>query len=140
MWILFALLSAISAAAIPIFSKLGLNHLDSTAATTLRSIIMTIALVGFALATGKFRGMQLADFSSREWSYLLMAGLAGAISWLCYFAALRLGPATPVAGLDRLSVVFVLIFAALFLGDPITWKSALAIALMTSGGVLLVLK
>ena len=140
MWILFALLSAVSAAAIPIFSKLGLKNLDSTLATTIRSTIMTITLVLLALSIGKFKGMQLNEIGSKEWMYLLLAGFAGATSWLFYFAALKIGPATPVAGLDRLSVVFVLFFSALFLGDPITWKSALAITLMTSGGVLLVLK
>lgn len=137
MWIFFALLSAVSAAAIPILSKLGLSGTDSTLATALRSIVMTIVVVTFALITGKFKGLQPADWGGREWTFLILAGIAGAVSWLSYFAALKLGPAVPVAALDRLSVVFVLLFAALFLGDPISWRSALAITLIVSGGVLL---
>lgn len=140
MWIFFALLSAVSAAAIPIFSKLGLSGTDSTLATALRSIVMTVVVVSFAVFTGKFRGWQPADWTGREWVFLILAGIAGAISWLSYFAALKLGPAVPVAALDRLSVVFVLLLAALFLGDPISWRSALAMTLIVSGGVLLVWK
>lgn len=134
-WILFALGSAVAAALVAIFGKIGLSKVDTTLATTLRSIVMAVLLVGFSVVMGKFSG--LATVHRKDALYIILAGVAGAISWLCYFVALRMGPASGVAALDRLSVVFVLIIAVLALGEQLTWKSGLGAVLVVVGAVLI---
>jgi transporter family protein len=134
-WILFALGSAAGAALVAIFGKIGLSRVDTTLATTLRSIVMAVLLVGFSLVLGKFSA--LGTVQRKDALYILLAGVAGAISWLCYFVALRLGPASGVAALDRLSVVFVLIIAVLVLGEHLTWKSGAGAVLVVLGAILI---
>ena len=79
----------------------------------------------------------MRGLSGRTWLFLLLSGLATGLSWLCYFRALKLGPASKVAPVDKLSVVFVLVFAACFLGESVTWKTGLGAALITAGAVVL---
>ena len=117
MWILFAFLSAFTAALVAIFAKLGLREVDATLATTLRSLIMAVFLVGAAWALGKFDGFSMNALSGREWGLLALAGIAGALSWLFYFFALRDGSASAVVAIDRLSIVFVVLLAAVFLAE-----------------------
>ncbi len=137
-WIIFALLSAITAALVAIFGKIGVSNLDSTLATTIRAIIMALFLVGASLLLGKFKLLSTID--SKALTFIILAGIAGALSWLFYFLALKLGPASGVAALDRLSVVFVLIFSVLFLAEKLTFNSALGAILITVGAILMVLK
>lgn len=134
-WILFAILSAVFAALVAIFGKIGISNLDSTLATTVRAVIMAIFLVIVSLALGKVRLLTTID--SRALLFITFSGVAGAISWLFYFLALKLGPTSGVAALDRLSVVFVLVLAVLFLGESLTWKSGVGAALLTAGAVLM---
>lgn len=136
MWILYALLSAVAAALVAIFGKLGLKGIDPTLATTIRSIIMAGFLIIASLALKKFQGFSFDDLSAKAWTLIALSGVAGALSWLFYFIALKLGPATKVAVLDRLSVVFVLILAALFLGEALKWKSVAGVVLMVLGALL----
>ena len=137
MYRIFALLSAVSAAAVAIFGKIGLSKVDTTMATAVRSIIMAVLLV---LATVVLKKWNLSQIDNRAFIFIFLAGLAGAISWFFYFLALKMGPATAVAALDRLSVIFVIIFAALFLGESLTLKSALGGILILAGAVLLTIK
>lgn len=137
-WIIFAILSAIFAALVAIFGKVGISGLDSTLATTVRAVIMALFLVVVSLILGKARMLLAID--SKALLFIVFSGIAGAISWLFYFLALKLGPASGVAALDRLSVVFVLALAALFLGESLTWKSGLGAALLTAGAVLVSVK
>lgn len=137
-WIVFGLLSAVFASAVAILGKLGLKGLDTTVSTTIRSIIMAGFLFIITLATGKLSN--LGAFTGRPLWYVVASGVAGALSWLCYFAALKLGPTTAVAGLDRLSIVFVLILSAIFLGEALTVKNVIAVVFITIGAVLLVWK
>ena len=139
MWLLYALLSSLTAALVAIFAKLGLKNIDSTLATTVRSLIMALFLVTVSLVLNKFRDFSLSSFSSREWLLIILAGIAGALSWLFYFLALKTGLASPVVAIDRLSLVFVVILAALFLGEIFTWKSALGASLMGGGALLITL-
>lgn len=134
-WILFAIGSAAGAALVAIFGKIGLSKVDTTLATTLRSVVMAVLLIGFSLVLGKFA--HLGTVQRKDALYIVLAGAAGAISWLCYFIALRMGPASGVAALDRLSVVFVLIIAVLALGEQLTWKSGLGAVLVVAGAVLI---
>ncbi|MBU0660719.1 EamA family transporter [Patescibacteria group bacterium] len=138
MWILYALGAAFFAALVAIFGKLGISNIDSTVATALRSIIMSVVLVFVVLSIKQQELQSISDITSKEWLFLVLAGLAGALSWICYFAALKTGDATKVVVLDRLSVVFVLLLSVLFLHEVLTWKLVTGVLLMI-GGVLLML-
>lgn len=140
MWLIFAFLSAIFAAMVAIFGKLGLQKIDSTLATTIRAIIMAAFLVIVALVMGKFKDFTMSGIGGKQWLLIVAAGLAGALSWLFYFAALKLGLATRVAAVDRLSVVFVLVFSILLLGEHLTWKSGLGALLISGGAILMTIK
>lgn len=135
MWVFLALASAFFAALVAIFGKVGLERVDPTLATTIRGVIMAAILVLASAIGGKFGG--LASMSGRAWWAILAAGIAGALSWLFYFLALKLGTASHVAAIDRLSIVFVIILAALFLGEALTWKLALGGTLMVFGALLI---
>ena len=134
-YIIFALLSAVSASLVAIFGKIGLGKIDTTLATTIRAIVMALLLLAATLVLKKW---DLSQIDNKALLYIFLAGLAGAASWLFYFLALKFGPATSVAALDRLSVVFVILFAALFLGESLTIKSILGGLLIISGALLLI--
>jgi transporter family protein len=138
LWMIYALLSAAFAALVAIFGKIGIQNIDSTLATSIRAIVMAGFLVIVSLVLGKFQLFN--TIHSKTLLFIILSGVAGAMSWLFYFFALKHGPATGVAALDRLSVVFVLIFALLFLGQKFTWASALGAALITAGAILMTLK
>lgn len=137
MWILYALLSAGFAAAVAIFGKLGLSGVDSTVATTVRAVVMAVFLTVVVLALQKVSLIKTLD--NKALTFIVCSGIAGALSWLFYFLALKTGPATPVAAVDRLSIVFVAILAALFLGEALTVKTIAGVLLIIGGAVLLVL-
>jgi transporter family protein len=134
-WILYALLSAAFAAVIPILSKIGLQGIDSTLATGLRAWVMALSLSLLLAAMGKWRDLPRA--TPAVVCTILLTGLAGAASWVAYFFALRTGPAGPVAALDRLSVVFTLMLAALFLAERLTGRILLGGVLMVLGAILI---
>lgn len=137
-WIPFALLAAVSAAFVAIFGKVGIATIDTTLATTVRAVLMAGFLVGASLALGKAK--LLATLHPKALAFIALSGVAGALSWLFYFLALKRGPASGVAALDRLSVVFVVLLAAFFLGEHLTWKSGVGAVLLTIGALLLTLK
>jgi bacterial/archaeal transporter family protein len=137
MWIIYAFLSAIFAAGVAIAGKLGLKNLDSTLATTIRSFIMAGFLLLVSVFMRKFRGFHLNDLSGRDWLLIALAGIFGAMSWLFYFFALKHGPATPVAAIDRLSLVFVFILAFVFLGEGFSYKILAGVVLMVAGAILI---
>ena len=138
LWIILAILSAISAAFVAIFGKIGIGNVDSTLATTIRAVVMAFVLLATSFSLGKFK--LLSTINSRALLFIILSGLAGALSWFFYFYALKIGPATGVAALDRLSVVFVLILAALFLGESLTLRSGIGAVLLAIGAVLMVIK
>jgi len=134
-WIFFAVLSAVSAALVAVFGKIGISNIDSTLATTVRAIIMAVFLLAVSFGLGSWGSFKAID--NKALIFIALSGIAGALSWLFYFFALKNGPASGVAALDRLSVVFVLILAVLFLGENLTWKSGLGAALLTAGAILM---
>lgn len=140
MWVIYALFSALGAALVAILAKLGLEEIDSTLATTIRAIIMAIFLVLVSLLFHKFDGFTLGTLSSRSWILISLAGIAGALSWLFYFLALKTGVATGVVAIDRLSIVLVVILAAVFLGEAFTWKVAFGAVLVVAGALLISFK
>lgn len=137
-WIIYALLSAVFAAAVAILAKIGLKGVDSTLATTVRSVVMAIFLVTTSLFLNKAPLLKTLD--NRMLGFIIASGIAGALSWIFYFFALQNGPATAVSGIDRLSVVFVVILAALFLGEAFTIKTLLGALFIVIGAILLVIK
>jgi len=137
-WLLLAVFSAFFAALVAILAKIGLQGVDSTVATAARAVVMMLFIVVFALSTGK--GPQLTQFTSKDMGFIILSGVAGALSWLLYFAALELADASKVAPVDRASVLFVMVLAALFLGEKITLKTATAGVLIFIGLMLLAVK
>ncbi|MEW5805148.1 MAG: EamA family transporter [Patescibacteria group bacterium] len=140
MWLIYALLSALFAALVAIFAKLGLKTVDSTLVTIIRAVIMAGFLVVFGAATNKFSNFSFTSLGNRDWGLVLLSGIAGAVSWLFYFLALKLGLASKVSAVDRLSLVFVIILAGLFLGEKLTAKTILGALLMVLGAALISLK
>lgn len=138
-WLLFALLSAIFAALVAIFGKIGLKNIDTNTATALRAVVMAIFLVGFIAIQGKLHEIQNIFSSHKAFLFIALSGIAGALSWLFYFWALRSGKAGQVASIDRLSIVFVIILALIFLGEKINYKMGLDACLMALGAILIAL-
>lgn len=140
MWITFAFLSSLFAALVAIFAKLGLKGIDSTLATSVRAVIMTIFLLGVAIAMNKIDSDTIANISRRDWILIILSGVAGALSWLFYFYAIKAGITTSVVAIDKLSVVFVVILAAIFLGEKVGWVGFLGALLMAIGAYLITIK
>lgn len=138
LWMIFAGLSAAFAALVAIFGKIGISKIDSTLATTVRAVVMAVFLVIISFSLGKVK--LLETFDSKAVAFIVLSAIAGAISWLFYFLALKNGPASGVSAVDRLSVVFVLVLAVLFLGEKLTWKSGIGAALVTVGAILMSIK
>jgi transporter family protein len=137
-WQVWAVLSAVFAALTAIFAKIGVADINSDLATFIRTIVVLIALAAVLFATGQFAAP--GTVSTRSWVFLVLSGLGTGASWLCYFRALKLGPATLVAPIDKLSVVFVALFAVVFLGERPSLNGWLGIGLIAAGAVLIVLK
>src|SRR2546430_3413999 len=134
-WVVLGLLSAFAAALVAIFGKIGLGEVSPIPATMARAIVMAVVTSIAALVAGDVR--ELGSIDRKGWIFIGLAGLAGAGSWLAYFAALKIGQASAVSGLDRLSVVFVVVLAALFLGESLTVWKVLGAALMVAGAILI---
>ena len=136
-WLIWALLSALFAAATALLAKIGVAHVDSNLATAIRTTVVLVFAWGIALSFGSHAG--LAQVGRRSWLFLVLSGLATGLSWICYFRALSLGEASKVAPIDKLSVVFVVALAWPFLGESITVAKAAGALLIAAGAVVLAL-
>jgi transporter family protein len=136
-WLIWALLSALFAALTALFAKVGLDGIDSDLATLVRTVVILLLLIGFILYSGKWANP--LRFPGRTLTFLALSGLATGASWVCYFRALKLGEASKVAPVDKLSIVLVAILAFAFLGERPSAVDWLGILLIASGGVLLAL-
>ncbi len=134
-WTFWALLSATFAALTAIFGKIGIENLNSDFATLLRTIVVLISLALILYATGQYQS--LATISTRSYVFLTLSGLATGASWICYFRALKLGPASLVAPVDKLSVVLVAVLGVILLGEKLDLRQWSGIGLITAGVVLL---
>jgi transporter family protein len=134
-WSIYALLSAIFAAFVAVLGKIGLKNIDSTLATTIRSVVMAIFLVMIAFSLGKFSFLHTID--NKALLFIVLSGVAGALSWLFYFFALKSGTVSGVVALDRTSVIFAFVLAFLFLGESITWQKGLGAFLVAGGAFLM---
>jgi bacterial/archaeal transporter family protein len=137
-WVAWALLSATFAALTAIFAKVGLEGVDSDYATLFRSFVILLVLVAIVWSMGKWRDP--TRLSGRTVSFLVLSGLATGASWLCYFRALKVGEASRVAPIDKLSVVLVALFATAFLGERPAIRDWTGIALVATGVLLLSLR
>ena len=137
-WFYWALLSAVFAALTAIFAKIGIQGVDSDLATLVRTAIIIVVLAAFVWGTGKWSN-PLA-LSSKTWLFLGLSGLATGASWVCYFRALQVGEASKVAPVDKLSLVFVAVFAFAFLGERPAMREWLGIAMVAGGVLVLAIK
>jgi len=137
MWFLFALLSAVFAAATSILAKVGIQGVNSNLATALRTGVVLVMAWGMVFLTDAQGG--IGAISRRSWLFLILSGLATGASWLCYFRALQMGEASKVVPVDKLSVVITLVMAAVFLHEKFTPKSLTGAVLITAGTLLMVL-
>src|SRR5271165_2095614 len=140
-WIGWALLSALFAAATALLAKVGVAHIDSNLATAIRTSVVLVFAWGIAFALNKSGGSvwgEIRSLDRRTVLFLALSGLATGLSWLCYFRALQLGPASRVAPLDKLSVPLVIVFAWLLLGEKINTAALAGGLLITAGAVVIV--
>jgi bacterial/archaeal transporter family protein len=136
-WFVFALASAVFAGLTSVFGKLGVSNVDSNVVTAVRTILMTLVVLLIVAMQGNFG--QIWRFSSPSWGFVILSAVAGALSWLAFFKALQLGQVSQVAPIDRLSLVFALLLAVLFLGEKLTLVKFFGVALMVIGAILLAL-
>lgn len=136
-WLVWAVLAAIFAALTAIFAKIGVNDINPDLATLIRTAIVLVALTILLGATSELRAPEI---SPHTWLFLALSGLATGASWLCYFRAIKLGPVSQVAPIDKLSVVLVALFAFAFLGERPSATGWFGIALIGAGAILIALK
>jgi len=133
-WLMWATLSAVFAALTAIFTKLGVNTINSDFATFIRTCVILVLVGGIAFFTKQIQ--PLTAISSKGLMFLVLSGLATGASWLCYFRAMSLGQASQVAPIDKLSVVFVAVFGVLMLGEQLSMTNWFGVVLITAGIVL----
>lgn len=136
-WQLWAFLSAVFAALTAIFAKVGVGGVSSDLATLIRTVVIVVLLAAIVAATGQFK--DIGPIEGRTWLFLLLSGLATGASWFCYFRALKVGPASLVAPIDKLSVVLVAIIAFAFLGERPSITSWFGIGAITVGALMVAL-
>ncbi|MFC5468349.1 EamA family transporter [Cohnella suwonensis] len=139
-WLVYALLSAATAALVAIFGKIGLKDIDANSATAIRAVIMALFLLGVVAVQGKFS--QLGDIVAQKkaLAFIALSGAAGAASWLFYFLALKGGKVAQVGPIDKLSVVLAVALAYFFLGERISLVNALGVAMIAAGAILVAWK
>ena len=137
MWIWFALLSAVFAALTSILAKIGVEGVNSTLATAIRTVVVLVMAWGMVFLTGRER--ELSNIAGRSWLFLILSGIATGLSWLCYYYALQKGPASKVVPIDKLSVVITLALAFLVLHEKADLKTVIGGLLITAGTLVMVL-
>ena len=136
MWLLFAIFSAVFAALTSILAKVGIEGVDSTLATAIRTVVVVIMSWGMVFLTHAQTG--LSSIGRKSWIFLILSGLATGASWLCYYKALQLGDASKVVPSDKLSVVITLVLAFVFLHEEFTVKSLIGCVLIGLGTLCMV--
>lgn len=137
MWALFAVLSAVFAAVTSIFAKIGIDGVNSTLATAIRTVVV-VAMAWLMVFVTNTQG-EIVQISRKSWIFLILSGLSTGISWLCYYKALQLGDASKVVPIDKMSVVITLVLAFIFLNESFSLKSIIGCILITAGTLILAL-
>ena len=138
MWIVLAFLSALFAGLTSILAKCGIRKTDSTVATAIRTVVVLIMAFCMTLIVGSTG--QITSISPKSWIFLVLSGLATGGSWLCYFKALQLGDVNKVVPIDKSSTVLTIIFAAVFLREPVSWLGWLCVVGIAVGTYLMIEK
>jgi bacterial/archaeal transporter family protein len=138
MWWLYAILSALFAAATTILAKIGIEKVDANLATAIRTVVIVVLAWGIAFGTGATR--DVASISHRSLLFLVLSGVATGLSWLFYFKALQLGDASRVAPIDKSSLALTILLAALFLNEPLTLKTTVGAILIIVGTLVVALR
>ena len=136
MWMILALLSAVFAALTSILAKVGIENVDSTLATAIRTVVVVLMAWGMVFLTNTQNGV--LEISRKSWLFLILSGLATGASWLCYYKALQIGEVSKVVPIDKLSVVISLVLAFVFLHEKVTAKSLIGCVLIGAGTLLMV--
>lgn len=134
-WVAWALLSAVAAAVTAILAKIGVTDVPSTTATAIRTVV--VLAVSWALVFAQGQQHTLGGLPARSMLFLGLSGVATGVSWLAYFRALQMAPASWVAPVDKLSLPLTVLFAALWLGEAMNWQTAFGVALMTIGAIVI---
>lgn len=137
-WLTWALLSACFAGATAILAKMGVSGINSNLATAIRTVVVVIFTLAIAARSGSV-GAELGKLTPGNWTFLILSGIATGLSWLCYFRALQLGPASKVAPIDKLSVVLVALLGVMILGERLSVMQWLGVGLITAGAVVMTL-
>lgn len=137
MWFIFALLSAVFAALTSILAKVGIEGVNSNLATAIRTLVVVVMAWGMVFITNTQGG--ISDISRKSWLFLILSGLATGASWLCYYRALQIGEASKVVPVDKLSVVFTLVLAFVFLHEQFNAKSLIGCVLIGLGTLIMVI-
>ena len=138
MWIVLAFLSALFAGLTSILAKCGIRRTDSTVATAIRTVVVLIMAFCMTLIVGSTG--QITSISPKSWTFLVLSGIATGGSWLCYFKALQLGDVNKVVPIDKSSTVLTIIFAAVFLREPVSWLGWLCVVGIAVGTYLMIEK
>lgn len=138
-WLIYALLSAITAAGVAILGKIGLQQLDANTATAIRAVVMAIFLVGVVVVQGKLNLVSTFLNDKKALLIIALSGIAGALSWLFYFMAIKEGKVSQVAPIDKLSVVFAVVFAVILFGEKISLLAGIGVAMIAAGAILVAL-
>ena len=136
MWWVYALLSALFASLTAIFAKIGVTHVNSNLATAIRTVIILLVAWGIVLFRGEYK--TIPHLSRHNLFFLVISGLATGLSWIFYFKALQLGKVSQVAPVDKLSVALTIVLSVLFLGEVLSWKTALGAMLIITGTIVLI--
>jgi len=136
MWWIYALLSALFASLTAIFAKIGVTHVNSNLATAIRTVIILMVAWGIVFFRGEYKSLH--TLSKHNLFFLVISGLATGLSWIFYFKALQLGKVSQVAPVDKLSVALTILLAVVFLGEAISWKSAIGALLIITGTIVLI--
>lgn len=137
-WLLFALGSAFFAGLTAIFGKLGVEGLNSNLATLVRTVVILMLTAVIVSARGEWSWPK--QEGARAFAFLILSGIATGLSWLCYYRALQMAPASLVAPIDKLSVVFAIVLGVAVLGEPLTWKLVAGGALITAGALVIAMQ
>ncbi|QIQ20652.1 EamA family transporter [Zophobihabitans entericus] len=138
-WLIYALLSAVFAAFVAILGKVGLQSLDANTATAIRSVVMALFLIGVVFIQGKTGLIGEVLANKKALLFIVLSGIAGALSWLFYFLAIKHGQVSQVVMIDKLSVVFAVILAVILLGEKISLMGILGVLFITAGALLVAL-
>ena len=142
-WLLFSILSAVFAAATSILAKVGIEGVNSNLATAIRTVVVLVMAWVVVFVTTKSQDASLTStikaITPHSWIFLILSGLATGASWLCYFYALKIGDASKVVPVDKCSIVLTIIFAVIFLGESLTWKTVVGSMLLLAGTFIMIL-